>query len=221
MAWPKERKGETRQRIVQAAATAFRKKGVADVGIAELMKSAGLTHGGFYAHFSSKEDLLAEALAHASQQVSATVRQAANNQPSPAALLSIADAYLSPKHLQHPEAGCPVAALGPELARSTGKVRQTLANGIRARLQVLAGLVPDDSKETERRQVATGALACMVGGLILARGLPESEALQLIDDCRSFIRQGLATNRVLVGVRGVSHSLPHCRSSGPLSGSST
>ena len=195
MPWPKERKRKTRQRIVQAAASAFRKQGIADVGIAELMKQAGLTHGGFYAHFSSKEDLLAEALAHASNQVSATLRQAASNQPSPSALLSIADSYLSPKHLQHPEAGCPVAALGPELVRSTANVRQTLAKGIRARLQALVDLLPDDLTATERRQLATGVLACMLGGLILARGLPESEALQVVDDCRSFLRQRLASNR--------------------------
>ena len=195
MPWPKERKGKTRQRIVQAAASAFRKQGIADVGIAELMKRAGLTHGGFYAHFSSKEDLLAEALAHASSQVSATLRQAANNQRSSSALLSIADAYLSPKHLQHPEAGCPVAALGPELVRSTANVRHTLANGIRARLQALVELVPDNLTATERRQLATGVLACMLGGLILARGLPESEALQVLEDCRSFVRQQVASNR--------------------------
>ena len=155
MPWPKERKGKTRQRIVQAAASAFRKQGIADVGIAELMKQAGLTHGGFYAHFSSKEDLLAQALAHASNQVSATLRQAAVNQPSPSALLSISDAYLSPKHLQHPEAGCPVAALGPELVRSTANVRQTLAKGIRARLQALVDLVPDDLPYREILDVAS------------------------------------------------------------------
>jgi TetR/AcrR family transcriptional regulator, transcriptional repressor for nem operon len=195
MPWPKERKGKTRQRIVQTAASAFRKQGIADVGIAELMKRAGLTHGGFYAHFSSKEDLLAEALALASKQVSATLRETANNQPPSSALLSIADTYLSTKHLQHPEAGCPVAALGPELARSTANVRQTLANGIRGRLQALLDFVPDDLTATERRQVAAGVLACMVGGLILARGLPESEALQLLGDCRSFLGQRLDHRR--------------------------
>lgn len=195
MPWPKERKGETRQRIVDAAASAFRKRGVADVGIAELMKRAGLTHGGFYAHFSSKQDLLAEALAHASKQVSATLREGASNQPSPSALLSIANAYLSPNHLQHPEAGCPVAALGPELVRSTANVRHTLAKGIRARLQAMGDLLPDDLTEAERRQIATGVLASMVGGLILARGLPESEALQVLDDCRSFLGRELASNK--------------------------
>src|SRR5262249_62329167 len=113
MPWPKERKGKTRQRIVQAAASAFRKQGIADVGIAELMKRAGLTHGGFYAHFSSKEKLLADALAHAAAQVSENLRRSLARQPSPGRdpLLSAAEAYLSPQHLQHPEAGCPVAAL--------------------------------------------------------------------------------------------------------------
>lgn len=195
MPWPKEHKRKTRQRIVQVAATAFRKQGVADVGIAELMKRAGLTHGGFYAHFSSKEDLLAEALAHASSQVSGTLRQAASNQASPSALLSIVDAYLSLQHLQHPEAGCPLAALGPELVRSKTNVRRSLANGIRARLQTLADLVPDDLTATEKRHLAIGVQACMLGGLILARGLPESEGLQLLDDCRSFLRQELASNK--------------------------
>jgi TetR/AcrR family transcriptional repressor of nem operon len=192
MPWPKERKGKTRERIVQAAASAFRKQGIADVGIVDLIKQAGLTHGGFYAHFSSKEDLLAEALAHASNQVSATLRLA-SKQPSLSTLLSIADAYLSPQHLRHPEAGCPVAALGPELLRSTAPVRKTLAKGIRARLHAHANLIPDDLPATERRQLAAGVFACMLGGLILSRSLPESEALQVLDDCRSFLRQQIAS----------------------------
>src|SRR5262249_49547575 len=190
MPWPKDHKQATRQRIVEAAAAAFRKRGVAEVGVAEVMQSAGLTHGGFYAHFDSKDDLLAAALDHAA------IQTAVKNHPSPDQLLNVALAYLSPSHLIHPESGCPVPALGPELARCSRKVKQTFAAAINARLKNLSDLISSRVPLEKRKRLAAGAAACMVGGLVLARGLKEAEALELLKDCQAFLLDTLAHSDV-------------------------
>jgi len=194
MSWPKDHKQATRQRIVEAAAAAFRQRGIADVGVAEIMRRAGLTHGGFYAHFDSKEDLLAAALNHAATQVTSMLETAVKNRAGPDQLLNAALAYLSPPHLAHPERGCPVAAIGPELARSSKKVQQKLAAAIRTRLKKLFDMISSRVPLEKRKQRAAGALACMVGGLVLARGLKESEAFELLNDCHAFLREALANS---------------------------
>src|SRR5260370_25681928 len=98
MSWPKERKRETRERIVEAAAAAFREHGVDKVGVAEVMRRAGLTHGGFYAHFASKEDLLAETVTHAVAQVTTMLKTLLEADAFGNKLLKVATAYFSPAH---------------------------------------------------------------------------------------------------------------------------
>src|SRR5262245_58483991 len=134
MPWPESRKAETRDRILAVAAAALRAEGLGAVGVADLMSRAGLTHGGFYAHFASKEELLAEALRHASGQTTRAFVRGAAAAPEADRLSAVIDMYLSPSHLAHPERGCVVATLGPEAARTGGKVRRSLADSIRARL---------------------------------------------------------------------------------------
>ena len=121
---------------------------------------------------------------------------AVKNRPGPDQLLNVALAYLSPRHLIHPENGCPVAALGPELARSSKKVKQKLAAAIRTRLKNLSDLTSSRVPLEKRRQRTAGAVACMVGGLVLARGLKEAEALELLKDCHAFLRDALADSNV-------------------------
>src|SRR5262245_6763895 len=118
MSWPREHKARTRQKIVEAAAAEFRAGGVAGVRLEDVMARAGLTHGGFYAHFSSKEDLLREALEHASRQTVETLSRPLAALRAEDRLPAVIDTYLSPGHVAHPERGCPLAALGSELARS-------------------------------------------------------------------------------------------------------
>jgi TetR/AcrR family transcriptional repressor of nem operon len=182
--WSKEHKRATRQRIVEAAAAAFRERGLSEVGVAELMRRADLTHGGFYAHFASKDDLVAETLPHAMAQAGKNLERLQRGAPN--GLLATACAYLSLEHMEHPEQGCAIAALGPELGRGAPRVRQSLAKEIRKRLEQLDDLVPSKTSPAVRRQQSAGALACMVGGLILARGMKPS------DDCRAFLRNALA-----------------------------
>lgn len=190
MPWPEEHKAQTRQRIVEAAASAFRKAGVTQIGVGELMRRAGLTHGGFYAHFDSKDELVAEALAHAMKDSRANLDRLQGDAAK--GLLEAANAYLSPEHASHPEMGCPIAALGPELTRSAPGVRQSLGQEIRERLEQLADLLPDRISPQRRRREAAGALACMVGGIILTRGMKQPERAGFLADCRAFLADALA-----------------------------
>ena len=190
MPWPKEHKNETRERIVRAAAAVFRERGIAEVSVGEIMRRAGLTHGGFYAHFDSKDDLLEASVAQASVETSAFLASSAEKAANP--LVAAATAYLSPEHLAHPEFGCPIAAIGPELARGSGSVRQRLSEGIRSRLERLGRLATGGISAKVRRRRAAGALACMVGGIVLARGLSEPGGAELLADCRAFLREALA-----------------------------
>jgi TetR/AcrR family transcriptional repressor of nem operon len=193
MPWPKEHKQNTRDRIVGAAAAAFRQNGTDQVGVSEIMQEAGLTHGGFYAHFASKEDLLVEALRYAAEEANELLEteSPAKGEPSTPRLLAAALTYLSSYHLEHAERGCPIAALGPELIRSSQKVRRSFSTAITRRLERLYELAMGGVKK--RRQQAAGALACMVGGLIVARGLKESERAEFLKNCEAFLRDTLAT----------------------------
>jgi len=190
MPWPKERKAQTRDRIVDAAASAFREAGVEQVGVAEVMRRAGLTHGGFYAHFDSKDDLLAEAIGRAMADSNANLDRLRGG--SPPGLLETATAYLSAQHTGHPEMGCAIAALGPELTRGGATVRQSLARAIRKRLDGLIALIPGGVSQERQRRQASGTLACMVGGVVLARGMKQSERAGFLADCRAFLREAVA-----------------------------
>jgi TetR/AcrR family transcriptional repressor of nem operon len=189
MPWPSEHKRETRERIVEAAAAAFRELGVPAVGVGEVMRRAGLTHGGFYAHFTSKDELLAAAMARASDETIAVLDSLDSGASTD--LASAVDAYLCPAHLTHPERGCPIAALGPELSRGPQNVRQALAKQLRKRLDHLAALVNPRIREEVRQRRADATLACMVGGMIVARGLKPAEREPFLENCRTFMRDAL------------------------------
>jgi TetR/AcrR family transcriptional regulator, transcriptional repressor for nem operon len=193
MPWSKDHKAETRARIVHAAAAAFREHGLAQVGVADVMRRADLTHGGFYGHFASKDDLVAAVVAEAPAESGASL-QALRGADTSGGALDEALAYLSPEHRAHPERGCVLAALGPELARGSGHVRQPLAAAIRRRLSRLATSLSSRLSPAARRRRAAGTLACMVGGLVLARGLEESEASEFLKDVRAFVREALAAD---------------------------
>jgi TetR/AcrR family transcriptional regulator, transcriptional repressor for nem operon len=184
MPWPKAHKKETRERVLDAAAAAFRERGIDDVSVGEVMDRAGLTHGGFYAHFKSKDELVAEALAHVSTRTGEWLGETRD-------LKTHADKYLSPMHLAHPEKGCAIAALGTELARSTGRVHRTFAVNIQTRLELLRELIRKPSRQ-KRERAAAGALACMVGGMIIARGLGGTEGDKFLAESRAFLGDALS-----------------------------
>src|SRR5262249_42575249 len=142
MPWPKQHRQQTRQRIVETAAAAFRVHGIEGVRVDEVMARAGLTHGGFYSHFRSKEALAREVIDFASAQTVEALAKASKGASDETRLHAAIDAYLSPEHAAHPDRGCPVAAIGPEIIRAGGPLRQRLALRIRERLEWMRRLVP-------------------------------------------------------------------------------
>jgi AcrR family transcriptional regulator len=192
--WPKDRKLETRARILDAAASAIRTRGLAEAGVTDIMQGAGLTHGGFYSHFSSKDQLLAEALEHAGRDAMASLSASLDSIPRDERLHAVIDRYLTTEHAEHPGRGCPIAALAPELVRASPEVRGRLARAIRSRLSWLRTLTTQRQADRPVDDHAAGVLACLVGGVILARGLGGDEGRALLQACRSFIRGGLTAN---------------------------
>lgn len=205
MPWPDDHKKRTRERIVRAAAEAFRARGLAGVRLDEVMAAAGLTHGGFYAHFRSKDDLLAEAIDLANEETVSTLSAGAEApsssaaaSPSPSAsskdlLQAVLDAYLSPVHAAHPAHGCPVAALGPEIARLKGRARpkQELARGIRQRLEWMRSLFRQTHPAGVRESEVVGTLACLIGAVILARLMGGKESDEILALTRTYLHERL------------------------------
>jgi TetR/AcrR family transcriptional regulator, transcriptional repressor for nem operon len=192
MPWPRNHKSVTRARIVEAAAATLRTRGVAGSGVAEIMERAGLTHGGFYAHFSSRDALLAEALERAGSESLGSLSGPGVGTGSRPSLDAVIDRYLSVEHAERPDRGCPVAALAPEIARGDGKTRGRLARAVRSRLAWLRGLVPKHHRGARREEVAAAAFACMVGGVILARTLPGAEGRAVLRACRDSLHRAVA-----------------------------
>ena len=167
----REQAAENRERIVQVAAKLFRERGFDGIGVADLMKAAGLTHGGFYGHFASKEDLAAEASGHALEELaqywSAVIAKAPD-----AAFSTIVNRYLSEGHRDAPGRGCLVAALGSDLGRQARPVRRAVTDGVNAFIGQLMQLVPGKSKVARHRQALTD-FAAMVGAVTIARAVDD------------------------------------------------
>jgi TetR/AcrR family transcriptional repressor of nem operon len=161
----KEKAAEHRAAIVTAASRLFRQRGFDGVGVAEIMKAAGLTHGGFYGHFASKEALAAEACGEA------FVHSMTRLQPGAADILDYLDSYLSELHRDRPDKGCPMAAFADEIARQSTPVQSEFTTGTAQFIDVLVQRLEHFQGEgtAERRSRAIAILAAMVGGMALAR----------------------------------------------------
>ena len=174
------RKEATHERIVGAAARAIRRSGYGGTGVAEIMKDVGLTHGGFYAHFASREAMLAEAADQAGAESVATLTRVAAAAPPQEALRAMIQAYLSKAHIEDAETGCPVAALGSEMPRQPPKVRRAATRRIKEMLDLVARHSPCHGEPGAYGQ-ALVTVATMVGALVLARAVDDptlSEALR-------------------------------------------
>jgi TetR/AcrR family transcriptional repressor of nem operon len=164
---------QNRERIIEVAAKLFRERGFDGIGVSDVMKSAGLTHGGFYGHFASKEDLMAQACARALQEsLDALHREVERSGEN--ALSAVASAYLSPAHRDRLGEGCALAALGAEAARRGSPVRGAFTRGVRSVADALTRLVPGKSKR-QKRERALAIYASMVGALVLARAVDDAE----------------------------------------------
>jgi TetR/AcrR family transcriptional repressor of nem operon len=161
----REEAAQTRKRIVTAAAGEFRKNGIVATGLNDLMKAAGLTHGGFYKHFASKDQLVEEACAEAVEALIERVTAAGSGAGA---------TYLSTSHRDNPADGCPIAAIGSELGRSDEKTRAVATDGFLKLVEIMAGQfgkIPPD----EARRRALVAVSTMVGALTMARMVKDPE----------------------------------------------
>jgi TetR/AcrR family transcriptional repressor of nem operon len=173
-------KEATHDRIVEAAARAIRRSGYNGTGVADIMKDAGLTHGGFYAHFPSREAMLAEAADRAGRESVAMMECIAASSPPQQALQAMMLAYLSKAHVEGVETGCATAALGSEMPRQTPEIRRAATRRIKEMIDLVARQSPEWGQPGAHER-ALVTVATMVGALVLARAVDDprlSEALR-------------------------------------------
>jgi TetR/AcrR family transcriptional repressor of nem operon len=168
MRYSREHKLETHARIVKRASVRLREKGAHGVGVADLMKDAGLTHGGFYAHFDSREALVIEAFAYAMDRSTERWRKLSEQTPPDKRFAAIVNAYLSAVHRDDPGHGCAVPSLGSEIARESPKTRKAFAAKLEQMIGMLAEQIPGLPPKAARKQ-AMAALGTMMGTLVMAR----------------------------------------------------
>jgi TetR/AcrR family transcriptional regulator, transcriptional repressor for nem operon len=191
MRYSAEHKRETRQRILQEAARLFRERGLDDVSVADVMGAAGLTHGGFYAHFGSKEELIGETLRAVEGTSVARLRPVAEQAPPGQALPAMVASYLSPEHRARPARGCVVAALGQEAGRHSAAVRRGMAERARSLARTFLPYLPV-RPDRSREEQALALAASLVGAMLFAR-LEEDPAAaeRVLAASRRFVLEAL------------------------------
>jgi TetR/AcrR family transcriptional regulator, transcriptional repressor for nem operon len=168
MRYSKEHKQETHARIVRKASVRLREKGAHGIGVADLMKEAGLTHGGFYAHFDSREALVIEAFSYAMDRSMEHWRKMAAQTPPEKRLETVVDSYLTSVHRDDPGRGCSLPTLGAEIARESPKTRKAFAAKLDQMIGMLADQIHGVPPQAARKQ-AVATLATMMGTIVLAR----------------------------------------------------
>lgn len=168
---PNSRKEDTHARIVDVAARAIRRHGYAGVGVTDVMKEAGLTHGGFYAHFASRDALLVEALEHAGRDSGEALARAATQRRAPGSsrFRALVETYLGDRHLASMETGCPVAALACDMPRQSPAVRDASARRVKGLIAAVGAALPED-----RRDAAPVVAGTLAGTLQLARAIGDN-----------------------------------------------
>src|SRR5206468_1944292 len=195
MRYSKEHKQEAHARIVKKASVRLREKGAHGIGVADLMKEAGLTHGGFYAHFDSREALVIEAFGYAMDRSTERWRKLAEQTAPDKRLAAIVEAYLTPAHRDDPGHGCAVPTLGAEIARESPKTRKAFAARLEQMIDMLADQIPELPRRTARKQ-AMASLATMMGTLVLARIAGSGEfSDEILDSGRDAVRQRAASTK--------------------------
>jgi TetR/AcrR family transcriptional repressor of nem operon len=168
MRYSREHKLETHARIVKKASVKLREKGAHGIGVADLMKDAGLTHGGFYAHFDSREALVIEAFSAAMDGSIERWRKLGDRAPADKRLAAIVEGYLTPVHRDDPGNGCAIPSLGAEIARESPKTRKAFAAKLDQMVDALAAQISGVSGKAARKR-AMAAIATMMGTMVLAR----------------------------------------------------
>jgi TetR/AcrR family transcriptional repressor of nem operon len=174
MRYQPQHKEQTHRRIVQSAARQFRNDGMNGPGVAKLMKASGLTHGGFYKHFSSKDALFAEAIDEAAREIGAQLTDWAKQAPRGECWKEIVKRYLSIEHCDNPGWGCPIAALAPDIARTRAATRKKIRKSMETYKQQLLEFMPG-ANPGEKQKNFVLIFTAMVGAMTVARTLSTSE----------------------------------------------
>ena len=188
MRYSPEHKSETHDRIVKKAAEEFRRNGLEGIGINNLMSALGLTHGGFYAHFPSKDSLIGDASVCILEENLARMVGVAEAAPSGKAVQAILDYYLSPQHRDNPAMGCVLPSLASELARKPKDVRRHFTKTLESAFDRLAALMPGRTQD-KRKDQAIAFFTAMAGAILVARAVSDPA---LSDRILSSTRQSLA-----------------------------
>src|SRR5580658_3333853 len=175
MRYPPEHKAEVHQKIVKDASRRVRAEGMSGAAVAAVMRDAGLTHGGFYKHFESKDELLMESLGETFQEIAERLALAAEQSQPGTGWKAIVNAYLSPEHCDHAECGCPVAALAPELARADMAIKAPIAGEL---IKYKARMLPwmPGRRAVDKERAFLAIFSTMIGAIAIARILPDQAA---------------------------------------------
>jgi len=177
--YPKDQKSTTRAKILESASSALLKKGMAGVSIADLMTAAGLTHGAFYNHFESRESLIDACIGDAMRETRDRFDIMMGVAEPPVALEVIVNGYLSPRHRDEPEAGCPIPSLGADIARASTSARGAFSRELVEIVDLIAGQY-DDLPKCAAQQKATAFMATIVGTILLARAADSKQLSERI-----------------------------------------
>ena len=187
----KEDKAASHERIVEIAAARIRESGTEQPGVAEIMRAAGLTHGGFYKHFESRDELITEAVERALTDSESRLRDATSGAADP--LTAFVESYLSTAHRDDPASGCGVVALGTDIPRVGGPAQDAYRSQVDRYLAHLQSLLGDEENENTRRE-ATMTLSAMIGALMIARALgPTPRSDEILRDVREAVRESRAS----------------------------
>jgi TetR/AcrR family transcriptional repressor of nem operon len=175
MRYPADHKARTHRRIIKRAARQFRAEGLGGPGVVKVMQASGLTHGGFYKHFASKEDLLIQAIEESLREIGGKLTDWAGQAPDGQAWQEIVSRYLSIEHCEHANKGCPMAALAPDIARSAPLFKKRIAPGMRAYREQLARFMPGKGPAEKSRNLMV-IFAAMLGAIAIARTMSDRES---------------------------------------------
>lgn len=195
MRYPPEHKLVTRRRIVSAASAAFRERGVENTGVDEVMRRAGLTHGGFYAHFNDKDQLVAEACAAAFDAAVVNLERIAAQPSAPKRARLLIDSYLSTRHRDNRGSGCLVVAVGADMARLDAAGRSGYARGFAGHIDRLCAALRLARGEQRNRDRVTHLMSSLVGALLFARAAETPERSEgLLVSARRMLRAEFCQN---------------------------
>ncbi|MGA8429672.1 MAG: TetR/AcrR family transcriptional regulator [Candidatus Sulfotelmatobacter sp.] len=187
MRYRPEHKVEVHRKILKDASRRVRAEGIAGAAVSSVMRDSGLTNGGFYKHFGSKDDLLTESLSEAFRETADRLTQVAGKSKPGTAWKAIVRAYLSPEHCDHAEFGCPLAALGPELARADHAVKAPIRKEMIKYKSRMIPLMPG-RRPADKERAFSAIFSTMIGAVSMARILPDQEArARVLASARDFL----------------------------------